>query len=115
MTDIVTPPHVLTAIAVQNDAFRKAGPNEDWVMTRGVADRGAVFTALACRKVMAFDAFTTDNDPYGEHDFGAFKLDGLKLFWKIDCYDETYQWGSPDPTDPSVTRRVLTIMCADEY
>ena len=31
-----------------------------------------------------YDAFSTDNDPYGEHDFGAFSFGGAKLFLKID-------------------------------
>ena len=37
------------------------------------------------------------------------------VFWKIDAYDLGYEWGSPDPADPSVTRRVLTLMLATEY
>jgi hypothetical protein len=59
--------------------------------------------------------FTNDNDPYGEHDFGAFDVDGARLFWKIDYYDRSLSGGSPDPTDPAVTCRVLTIMLAWEY
>jgi hypothetical protein len=30
-----------------------------------------------------FDAFTPDNDPYGERDFGAFEHNGDRIFWKI--------------------------------
>ena len=37
------------------------------------------------------------------------------LFWKIDAYDRALEWGSPDPADPRVSRRVLTIMLASEY
>ena len=37
------------------------------------------------------------------------------VFWKIDAYDRTLEFGSDDPADPSVTRRVLTIMLASEY
>ena len=48
-------------------------------------------------------------------DFGSLELDGKQLFWKIDCYDNKLKWGSPDPSDPAVTRRVLTILLADEY
>jgi hypothetical protein len=39
----------------------------------------------------------------------------VALFWKIDCYDDKLEWGSPDPVDPAVARRVLTILLADEY
>jgi hypothetical protein len=27
-----------------------------------------------------------DNDPHGEHDFGAFEHEGQRIFWKIDYY-----------------------------
>jgi hypothetical protein len=108
-----TPVH--NRIAELNDAFRRAGPNPDWVLTAGVAERGVVFVALACRAVMAQTEFASDDDPYGEHDFGAFTLHGEKLFWKIDCYDLALKWGSDDPSDPAITRRVMTIMLATEY
>lgn len=39
---------------------------------RGVTDLGPKFTLHAVRLVMQFDALTLDNDPYGEHNFGAF-------------------------------------------
>ena len=45
---------------------------------------GTAFIARAFAMVSHFDAFTPDNDPYGEHDFGSIDLDGEKLFWKID-------------------------------
>jgi hypothetical protein len=65
--------------------------------------------------VRGFDVFTTENDPYGEHDFGSVTIDGTKLFWKIDYYDLSLQYGSNDPSDPAQTARVLTIMLAEEY
>jgi hypothetical protein len=113
MTTVITPR--TAAIAALNDAFRNAGPTEDWVVTEGVADRGAVFIAAAYCKVIAFDAFAPNNDPYGEHDFGAFMLDGERLFWKIDYYDDTRDWGPPDPTDVVTTVRVLTVMLSREF
>jgi hypothetical protein len=62
-----------------------------------------------------FDAFTPDNDPHGEHDFGAFDEGGDRFFWKIDYYDKQMEFGSPDAADPDVTARVLTLMLAEEY
>ena len=66
-------------------------------------------------QVRGFDAFTPDNDPYGEHDFGSFRHDDITIFWKIDTYDVDLLMHSPDPTDLAVTARVLTIMLAEEY
>ena len=62
-----------------------------------------------------FDAFTSDNDPHGERDFGSFAICGEHLFWKIDYYDQGLRFGSEDPSDPAVTRRIMTIMLASEY
>ena len=36
-------------------------------------------------------------------------------FWKIDYYDINFLYHSPDPSNTSITDRVLTIMHADEY
>ena len=54
-------------------------------------------------------------DPYEEHDFGSFEADGHKIFFKIDYYHSTLTVHSPDPSDPAVTNRVITIMLAEEY
>ena len=63
----------------------------------------------------AYDAFTDDNDPHREHDFGAFEVDGAELFWKIDCYDHNMEFGSEEPWNPAATVRVLAIMERTEY
>ena len=99
-----------------NDALRK-GETDDGVIlvTQGVQAGGPAFQDEALSAIRAFDAFTNDNDPYGEHDFAALDVDGERLFFKIDYYDLTLTGGSADPADPSVTRRVLTIMLASEY
>ena len=84
-------------------------------MTAGVQALGEGGIAEALIETRDFDAFTPDNDPYDEHDFGAFRAAGERLFWKIDYYDRDRSYGSPDPTDPDVTTRVLTIMLASKH
>lgn len=102
-------------IAALNDAFRRAGPNSDWVITRTLHEHGPDFVASATRSVMRFEAFGPDDDPYGEHGFGALVVDGVKVWFKIDCYDQALEFGSPDPADERLTRRVMTIMLPDDY
>lgn len=66
-----------SAICKLNDAMRRVGPScGRWMMTDGVLAEGPEFVLLAIRAVRALAAFTPDNDPYGEHDFGAFDLAG---------------------------------------
>ena len=98
-----------------NDAFRKTFSGGKVVMTASVAALPDMVRANALLEVTRFDQFTPDNDPHGEHDFGAFEDGGTKFFFKIDYYDRSLNAGSEDPADPSVTARVLTLMLADEY
>ena len=99
-----------------NDAIRRAGPTAGrWMMTQGVIAEGPEFILLAVRAIQAFSAFDPDNDPYSEHDFGALEIEGEKLFWKIDYYDKSLEFGSEDPAYPARTTRILTIMLASEY
>lgn len=65
--------------------------------------------------VRTFTKFSEDNDPYGQHDFGKVSIGEQDVFWKIDLYDETMQFASPDPTDTQATKRVLTVMLANDY
>ena len=103
-------------IAELNDQFRRHGVGNGRAMvTRSVHDLGPVFELTALLRVQRFNAFTADNDPHGEHDFGSFELDGRKLFWKFDYYDLALEHGSEDPSDALQTCRVLTIMLAEEY
>jgi hypothetical protein len=103
------------AIRELNDAFRKTFSGGKVVMTASVTDLPDMVRANALLEVTRFDAFSPDNDPHGEHDFGSFEMVGRKFFWKIDCYDENLEFGSEDPSDPSKTTRVLTLMLAEDY
>ncbi len=87
----------------------------DLRLTRGVSASGEAFVNKAMQAVRDFQAFDEDNDPYGEHDFGVFKIDGQTLYWKIDYYDATHEHGSAHPEDAGKTRRVLTVLLAEEY
>ena len=102
-------------IAMQNDDFRHTFEGGTVVTTTGLRAQGDVFVVRALRSVKTFGNFNAGDDPYSEHDFGAFALDGHKLFWKIDYYDPTMEYGSDDPADPAVTRRLLTVMMAQEW
>lgn len=98
-----------------NDAFRRSFTGGRVVVTARVAalpdnTRTAVFAA-----VRVFDHFDADDDPHGEYDFGAVTVGGQRCFWKIDYYNRSLTAASPDPADPTVTTRVLTIMLAEEY
>jgi len=100
-------------IAALNDRARRTFMECRVIITEDVQALDNVDTVL--RQVQLFDAFTPDNDPYGEHDFGAIRYQGQTIFWKIDYYDLDLQMHSPDPSDETVTARVLTIMLAEEY
>ena len=100
-------------IAELNDAARTSFIGCRVVTTNGIAameDLDAVYA-----KVRAFSDFNASNDPYGEHDFGSFEHEGQAVFWKFDYYDPDLLMHSPDPSDPAVTARVLTVMLAEEY
>ena len=102
-------------IAELNDACRQARADHLLTITAGIRELGPLAVVSIVQRVRSFDAFTPDNDPYGERDFGAFEHGSDTIFWKIDCYDKQLEFGSPDPTDPAVTQRVITIMLASEY
>jgi hypothetical protein len=102
------------AIAALNDVCR-AQPGAGWVLTPGVQALSQAALARAVEAVRGFSAFSEDDDPYGERDFGAFQVGQTRLFWKIDYYDLDLCMASPDPADPAVTKRVLTLMLAEEY
>lgn len=101
------------AIRELNDTARQTLNGCRVLITLGV--QGLANLTEILRKVRTYDAFSEDNDPYGEHDFGSFQHDGETLYWKIDYYDKLVNLGSDDPANPEVTSRVLTILLASEY
>lgn len=105
-------------IAQQNDAFRKRLPEGGEgiiVQTTAIDNMGPSFVAACLNQIVTYDDFTEDNDPHGTHEMGFMEVMGHKVWFKIDLYDETYQYGTPAPTDLSKTRRVLTILFPSDY
>ena len=98
-----------------NDALRSTFKGGRVLVTSGVSALGVEAVAAVLDRVRAFNDFTEENDPNGEHDFGAFEIEGNGFFFKIDYYDPTMDAGSEDPSYPAQTTRVLTIMLASEY
>lgn len=104
-----------TRIRALNDLLRKTSQGGQILMTHGVSNFNRVTIGRIAEAVKKYDDFSSDNDPYSEHDFGSFEIDGHKLFWKIDYYAPDMMHGSEDPSNPEITKRVLTIMLAEEY
>jgi Protein of unknown function (DUF3768) len=102
-------------IRALNDQLRQRLIGGTAVLTAGVAELGPEAVQRIFRTIAVFDDFCHANDPHQEHDFGAFDADGHRIFFKIDYFDKTMTVYSPDPPDPSVTERVITIMLSEEY
>lgn len=107
--------HQRARIRALNDKLRQHHIGGTIFITDGIDALGSETILRLDEALRRFDDFSPDNDPYGEHDFGALTVDGHKIFFKIDYYDASLCHGSPDPADPDVTRRVMTIMLASEY
>jgi hypothetical protein len=96
-----------------NDQARQTLTGCRVLVTPGVMALNATDMILAM--VRRYSAFTPDNDPHGEHDFGSFQYQDETIFWKFDYYDLDFTMHSPDAADPNVTARVLTILLGSEY
>lgn len=103
-------------IAELNDLARTAmGVASRLHQTPGVNALPLLAQSRIRELVETFNAFTPENDPHGERDFGSVTYDEQRIFWKIDYYDRALEYGSEHPEDPAQTCRVLTIMLAEEY
>lgn len=110
MTD-VSP--LAVELAALNDQARSTLTACTVFFTCGISDLNQDARILQLLK--GYNDFTPENDPYGEHDFGAFDLGDVRIWWKFDYYDLQMEHASPDPTDPGCTTRVLTILLPEEW
>ena len=132
MTALATAREQTARIARLNDLARQAmGVACTAVATVGFRSLPDADQSRVRELIETFDAFTEDNDPHGERDFGTiYQLgDGQwtterprvrddereRVFWKLDYYDRDLRFASEDAADPARSRRVLTIMLSDEY
>ena len=102
-------------IAELNDLLRRHHIGGRVMTTQGIQalDQDTIAEIIAA--VAVFSDFTSDNDPHHEHDCAVMTVGEHRIIFKIDYYDREMTFASPDPADPAVTIRVLTIMLADEY
>ena len=61
-------------IAALNDQARTTFQGCTVILTKGIFSLPEAQQDEIIQQVRSFDAFTPDNDPYGEHDFGAFNF-----------------------------------------
>jgi len=100
-------------IRALNDLLRVCGRGGVVMISAGTRAMGTVAVRRVLAAVAAFDNFTPDNDPWGEHDYGGFDFEGRRVAWKIDYYDPSMRAGSEDPSDEGKTARVLTVMLVE--
>jgi hypothetical protein len=67
-------------IRTLNDELRKNFSHGHAVMTIGIAALGAEAVARIVKTVEVYDDFCHANDPYEEHDFGSFEIEGHTVF-----------------------------------
>ncbi len=107
-------PNRQAGIRQLNDTLRRTGEGGRVLVTASVAALPPDQQAAILAAVVAFDAFDDDNDPYAEHDSALLDVEGRLVGFRIDYYGLDLTMHSPDPADPAVTRRVVTIMMAED-
>ncbi len=99
-------------IRALNDELRQHLIGGHAVITPGIAALGQAAVERLVKAIAVFDDFCHANDPYQEHDFGCFEVDGQRIMFKIDLYEEP---NVKSANEEPVVSRVLTIMLAEEY
>jgi hypothetical protein len=112
---MLSDPQRIATIRQLNDGLRTKFVGGVVLMTAALAQTDEEKKRRVLHRVRSFDDFTEKNDPYNEHDFGAFCVDGERFFFKHDYYDRQMKYGSEDPADPEKTTRVLTIGLMSDY
>lgn len=98
--------------SADNDRLRMTFEGGRIFLTEGVWALGLSMVDQVLAAVRAFDDFTIEDDPRGEHGCGHFEIAGTRFVWRI--ADET-EIECEDAIDQNVSTRVLAIMLAEEY
>ena len=120
-----------------NDLARtEMGEKGRLVATQGIMALEFLDRRTLCRAIQAFGSWDDGDDPYGVHDFGCLygtgpsgdiawsaeatdsekdPFVGIKVFWKIDVFEEDMLHGAERPWVEGESVRLLTVMLASEY
>jgi hypothetical protein len=99
-----------------NDQLRTTGlGNGRAVAVASLAQADPDLISKVVTAMREFTDFNEGDDPYGEHDFGAFTVDNERFIFKIDYFALDELHGSEHPEDPTVTIRVCTLLYASDY
>lgn len=74
-----------------------------------LADR--IQAQAAALKAVRSCTFSNDSP---ERDMAFIEIDGVRAYFRIDYYDSDLTYGSEDPANAAITRRVLTIMAPED-
>jgi hypothetical protein len=114
--------HLDTIRRLNDTARSRPGMASITNVTIGFQSLPDVDRVSALAQIVSFTQFDGDNDPYGEHDFGAIyrlatgewtqqrpsdeKAIAATVFWKLDYYDNSLTLGSDAPhLDPRSDKR----------
>lgn len=113
--DAITAPSKLKRIRELNDQLRQTFIGGRVLLTSSVAHLDEETKALVLTAVRGFTSFDDGNDPHAEHDMCFVEVRGERYWAKVDYYDTDMRFLSDDPSDSSITKRVMTIGHASEY
>lgn len=97
-----------TPVGRRNDEIRRQGlfgPGQDspLMITPGVSELGPTALEQLVVKLMQFDAWDSDYDPFGDRDFGELTLGDTSIWFKFDPHPEI------------ADARIITLLLPSEH
>ena len=102
-------------ICALNDELRRFGRGGRIMITSGIQALGTEGVARVLAAVAGFDAFTGDNDPYGEHDCAILTVDGHPGDVQDRLLRPRPRLSLARSKRSDRDQRVMTVMLASEY